>query len=90
LLRTSISLFEEGLNAGLASSPLFWAGVQVHIASSYLELARLNNNRTDLEQAQEHVSMALEVLLPTARGGITDKARELVRQIEEFESEMAR
>jgi tetratricopeptide (TPR) repeat protein len=84
VVRTSIVAFEEGLtSASKETAPIFWAVVQTHLASSYLELARLDTINS-VELAQEHISEALSILGPNSRGGLSTEALKLAESIQEF------
>ncbi|MEI9922674.1 MAG: hypothetical protein WDN50_03025 [Bradyrhizobium sp.] len=85
IVRASIEQFAEGLTfASEGTAPAFTAGVHYHLASSYLELARLDNSTTPLELAQEHVSEAISTLGPNAQGGLPAEILALANAIREF------
>jgi tetratricopeptide (TPR) repeat protein len=85
IVRASIEQFAEGLAfASEGTAPAFAATVYFHLASSYLELARLDKATSSLALAQEHVSKALLTLGPNARGALPTAILKLAEDIREF------
>lgn len=65
----------------------FWAAVQMHLAGSFLELARLDKTVNSLELAQERILEALSIFGPNSRGGLTTEALKLAESIQAFGDE---
>jgi tetratricopeptide (TPR) repeat protein len=66
------------------TSPITWAAVQVSLANTYLEMAKLNGEPETLELAHTAISEALSVLGPATAGSLTNAALELAERIDEM------